>query len=151
MGAKRALLMLSGGIDSSVLAAALGTHGCPFTCFNLASRGAIGDERHYARMVASHLARRTSKRNGMLAWSTSAVPIPRINPIPSPAASCRAPPACSMRRSGQAEPISPSMAAVGTMSSFPCGPSRRRPTLSCADEAWVKAGLPPSRSRPWPM
>lgn len=55
MGAKRALLMLSGGIDSSVLAAALGTHGCPFTCFNLASRGAIGDERHYARMVASHL------------------------------------------------------------------------------------------------
>jgi len=55
MGTQRALLMLSGGIDSSVLAAALGTHGCPFTCFNLASRGAIGDERHYARMVASHL------------------------------------------------------------------------------------------------
>ncbi|HKY80545.1 MAG TPA: asparagine synthase-related protein [Sphingobium sp.] len=54
-GTQRALLMLSGGIDSSVLAAALGTHGCPFTCFNLASLGAIGDERHYARMVASHL------------------------------------------------------------------------------------------------
>ena len=55
MGTQRALLMLSGGIDSSVLAAALGTHGCPFSCFNLASLGAIGDERHYARMVASHL------------------------------------------------------------------------------------------------
>ena len=55
MGADRALLMLSGGIDSSVLAAALGTHGCPFTCFNLSSLGAIGDERHYARMVASHM------------------------------------------------------------------------------------------------
>lgn len=55
MGTQRALLMLSGGIDSSVLGAALGTHGCPFTCFNLASLGAIGDERPYARMVASHL------------------------------------------------------------------------------------------------
>ncbi|WP_257538987.1 asparagine synthetase B family protein [Sphingobium sp. CFD-1] len=54
-GTDRALLMLSGGIDSSVLAAALGTHGCPFTCFNLASIGAIGDERHYAQMVASHM------------------------------------------------------------------------------------------------
>lgn len=55
LGAERALLMLSGGIDSSILAASLGSHGCRYGGLNLTSTGAAGDERAYARMVTSHL------------------------------------------------------------------------------------------------
>lgn len=53
--AGRALLMLSGGLDSSVLAASLASQGAAYGCFNLSSLGGVGDERHYARSVARHL------------------------------------------------------------------------------------------------
>lgn len=53
--AERALLMLSGGLDSSILAATLASQGGAFACFNLSSQGGVGDERSYARAVASHL------------------------------------------------------------------------------------------------
>lgn len=53
--AERVLLMLSGGLDSSILAATLASQGGAFECFNLCSHGGVGDERRYARAVASHL------------------------------------------------------------------------------------------------
>ncbi len=53
--ADRSLLMLSGGLDSSVLAAALASQGGAYSCFNLSSHGGVGDERRYARAVARRL------------------------------------------------------------------------------------------------
>jgi asparagine synthase (glutamine-hydrolysing) len=84
VGAKRALLMLSGGIDSSILAASLGTHGCPYTCLNLTSAGAAGDERAYARAVASHLGVRLIEAH----WDVTTVDIFRSEArnLPNPIA-----------------------------------------------------------------
>ena len=53
--ATRPLLLLSGGLDSSIVAASLSALERPFSCLNLASAGAIGDERDYARLVADAL------------------------------------------------------------------------------------------------
>jgi asparagine synthase (glutamine-hydrolysing) len=50
------LLRLSGGLDSSIVAASLAHTGADFTCITLVSDGA-GDERHYARSVCNHLGR----------------------------------------------------------------------------------------------
>lgn len=80
VGSNRVLLMLSGGIDSSVLAASLGTHGCRFTCFNLSSVGAIGDERHYARMVASHMGASIVEAQ----WNVDMVDITRSHALDHP-------------------------------------------------------------------
>jgi asparagine synthase (glutamine-hydrolysing) len=46
---------LSGGLDSSIVAVGLATAQASVTAINLATRDALGDERHYARMVADHL------------------------------------------------------------------------------------------------
>lgn len=50
---RSALLELSGGLDSSVLAAALAASGAPATAINLVTPGAEGDERTYARATAT--------------------------------------------------------------------------------------------------
>jgi len=47
------LLMLSGGLDSTILASCLAGDGKPFTCLNLVSADASGDERHYAQAAAT--------------------------------------------------------------------------------------------------
>lgn len=47
-------LQLSGGLDSSILAAALAEAGRPFRAITFATRTADGDERRYARLVADH-------------------------------------------------------------------------------------------------
>ena len=47
------LLQLSGGLDSSIIAASLAHAGIGFTSVNFASSSADGDERRYAREVAS--------------------------------------------------------------------------------------------------
>ena len=47
------LLQLSGGLDSSVVAAALHHAGRPFHAVNFATRSSDGDERPYARLVAT--------------------------------------------------------------------------------------------------
>lgn len=49
---RRILLELSGGLDSSILAAALSTAGAPCTGLNLATDDAEGDEVRYARVAA---------------------------------------------------------------------------------------------------
>lgn len=52
-GRGRLLLELSGGLDSSVVAASLKACELPFMSVNFATRTAEGDERHYARAVAA--------------------------------------------------------------------------------------------------
>ena len=49
----RILASVSGGLDSSIVSAALAGATHPFTCFTLATRDPSGDERRYAREVAS--------------------------------------------------------------------------------------------------
>ena len=49
------VLMLSGGLDSSVMAAALSRQDVPVTCVTLVSGDATGDERSYARQVCTAL------------------------------------------------------------------------------------------------
>ncbi|MCP2835015.1 asparagine synthase-related protein, partial [Salmonella enterica] len=53
--AQHPLLQLSGGLDSSILAAVLHEMGTPFRAVTLATRDAEGDERRFARAVAGHL------------------------------------------------------------------------------------------------
>ena len=50
---RHALLTVSGGLDSSIVAACLAKH--PLTLLTLATQRAEGDERSYARAVANHL------------------------------------------------------------------------------------------------
>ncbi|WP_052223706.1 asparagine synthase-related protein [Novosphingobium malaysiense] len=47
--------MLSGGLDSSILAACLAASRCDVTCLNLTTGDSAGDERDHARMVARAL------------------------------------------------------------------------------------------------
>lgn len=49
---RRALLTVSGGLDSSIVAACLARH--PLTLLTLATHRAEGDERHYAHTLADH-------------------------------------------------------------------------------------------------
>lgn len=51
-GREGILLELSGGLDSSIVAAALTAAGADFSAINFATPGADGDERHFARAVA---------------------------------------------------------------------------------------------------
>lgn len=51
-GQGRLLLELSGGLDSSIIAASLKAGGLPFMTLNFTTRTAEGDERRYARAVA---------------------------------------------------------------------------------------------------
>jgi len=50
-----AILLLSGGLDSSVVAAALASNGRRFTCLTMVVADAQGDESDHARAVAHHL------------------------------------------------------------------------------------------------
>jgi asparagine synthase (glutamine-hydrolysing) len=52
-GAHRPLLELSGGLDSSIVAAALGKRGVTFSSVNFATSSPDGDERRYARLAAA--------------------------------------------------------------------------------------------------
>jgi asparagine synthase (glutamine-hydrolysing) len=53
----RPLLLLSGGLDSSVVAACLAAAGRDFACLNLMTTNPTGDERDYARAVAARAGR----------------------------------------------------------------------------------------------
>jgi asparagine synthase (glutamine-hydrolysing) len=50
--ASHVLLGLSGGLDSSIVAACLARHGAAFSCLTLVTTDKSGDERDYARMMA---------------------------------------------------------------------------------------------------
>ena len=49
-----ALLLLSGGLDSSIVAAALAACGRRTSALNMVANRIAGDERDYARLVAAH-------------------------------------------------------------------------------------------------
>jgi asparagine synthase (glutamine-hydrolysing) len=53
-GQSRIVLQLSGGLDSSILAAALSHAGIRYRAMTFATLAPAGDERRYARQVASH-------------------------------------------------------------------------------------------------
>jgi asparagine synthase (glutamine-hydrolysing) len=55
-GARSALLEMSGGLDSSIVAACLQYADVPVTCVSLWTSDAGGDERQYAQDVADHIA-----------------------------------------------------------------------------------------------
>lgn len=54
-GRKHIILGLSGGLDSSIVAACLAASGADFSCLTLATDHPTGDERHYARTVTGAL------------------------------------------------------------------------------------------------
>ncbi len=54
-GSEHVLLGLSGGLDSSILAASMARAGVNFSCFTLVTPDGSGDERRYARAVADHV------------------------------------------------------------------------------------------------
>lgn len=56
-GSGHMLLGLSGGLDSSILAASMARAGVDFSCFTLVTPDGSGDERRYARAVADHVGR----------------------------------------------------------------------------------------------
>ncbi len=49
------LLQLSGGLDSSIIAACLSQKRAAYSCVTFATKDASGDERRHARLVAKHL------------------------------------------------------------------------------------------------
>lgn len=53
----RALLGISGGLDSSIVAACLQSSGSDFACVTLSTNDPLGDERSYSRALTSHLGR----------------------------------------------------------------------------------------------
>ncbi|WP_454887821.1 asparagine synthase-related protein [Sphingomonas oryzagri] len=73
----KTLLSVSGGVDSSIVACALLNARHDFECITLATEEAAGDERHYARILASALGVRLREmfedtRKVDLSWSDSA-------------------------------------------------------------------------------
>ena len=56
-GRNHIILGLSGGLDSSIVAASLAQAGADFSCFTLATDHPTGDERHYARLVAERVSK----------------------------------------------------------------------------------------------
>jgi asparagine synthase (glutamine-hydrolysing) len=51
----RILLGVSGGLDSSIVAACLARAGADFVCFSMFDEGSDGDERYHARSLSDHL------------------------------------------------------------------------------------------------
>jgi asparagine synthase (glutamine-hydrolysing) len=73
----RVLLLLSGGLDSSIVAASLARGRIPFDLVTMTTRDPLGDERDYARMMAAALKRPLHEARREVA---------RIDPERSPAA-----------------------------------------------------------------
>lgn len=80
-GKGRCLVMLSGGLDSSIVAACLAAGGRDIACLNLVGPTSPGDERVYARAVAKHLKLELSERRmaqgSLLLGTLAAVRLPR--------------------------------------------------------------------------
>ena len=81
-------LQLSGGLDSSIVAACLASGGRSFECVNFATRSPDGDEREFARAVAefSRLPLRELQEPGTVSLDPPARPTfrPSTNPLLAP-------------------------------------------------------------------
>ena len=75
-GSGTKVLRLSGGLDSSIIAACLAEAGVEVRCVNFRTRAADGDERDHARAVASHL--------GLSLREVAEADLVRIDPSPVP-------------------------------------------------------------------
>jgi asparagine synthase (glutamine-hydrolysing) len=79
---QRSLLLLSGGLDSSIVAAALARAGASFVCLTLVGDDPAGDEREYARLTADAVGarlievRRASQRVDIRRSSAARLPCP---------------------------------------------------------------------------
>ena len=62
VGSGRMLAGVSGGLDSSIIAACLKQSGADFECFTMFDEGGDADERFYARTLANHLGVRLTER-----------------------------------------------------------------------------------------
>lgn len=69
----RSLLLLSGGVDSSLLAAGLNAIGHPFDALNLVTEAPTGDERSFARLAAAATGARLVERYRSIAGVDPAV------------------------------------------------------------------------------
>jgi asparagine synthase (glutamine-hydrolysing) len=58
---KHGLIGISGGLDSSIVAASCMTAGIPFDCFTMFEPDSDGDERHYARLLAAKLGKKLTE------------------------------------------------------------------------------------------
>ncbi|MGO4169923.1 asparagine synthase-related protein [Novosphingobium sp. YAF33] len=82
--ADRCLVMLSGGLDSSIVAAALTASGRDAECLNLVAPASAGDERVYARAACERLTLTLAERRmdeGSLLWD-----LPATTHLPRPVA-----------------------------------------------------------------
>jgi asparagine synthase (glutamine-hydrolysing) len=52
---RRPLIGVSGGLDSSIVAASLATTAAEITCLTMSTEDPVGDERDFARAIASHI------------------------------------------------------------------------------------------------
>jgi len=77
----RSVLMLSGGLDSSIIAASAATRGLDLHCANVSTDDAAGDERRYARAVCQRaglpLAERSFQLDGVDLEHSAAAKLPR--------------------------------------------------------------------------
>jgi asparagine synthase (glutamine-hydrolysing) len=84
-GSCKPLLELSGGLDSSIIAGALGARGVRFAAVNFATLSADGDERPYARMAAAAAgAPLVEVIEQKAAPDLATIPPPRLRPGLSP-------------------------------------------------------------------
>jgi len=83
---RRIMLELSGGLDSSIIAAALREHGADFSCVTFATDDPAGDERRQARLVASKMGARLREvqldaaRASLAPRTRSLTPVPQAFP-----------------------------------------------------------------------
>lgn len=76
------MLELSGGLDSSVIAACLREHGAEFSCVTFATDDPAGDERRQARLVASKMAVRLHEVELHAAGASLAPRKRSLTPVP---------------------------------------------------------------------
>lgn len=77
------ILRLSGGLDSSIVAASLARTGLVTTALTLTTDDPAGDERRYARLVASYAGFRLEERSRQLADVDLAIPAAAGQPRPT--------------------------------------------------------------------
>lgn len=82
---RRIMLELSGGLDSSIIAACLREHGAAFSCVTFATDDPAGDERRQARLVATKLGARLHEIELDAAGASLAPRERSLTPVPKAA------------------------------------------------------------------
>lgn len=125
---KAILLMLSGGLNSSVLAACLAGQNVPTHCLTFVTEDATGDERRYARQVSRALGLPLTEGWRDLARINVARSDARRLPRPSVRMFFRNRGVSRMKPQERSRQPQSSMGVGATMSSALCNPAGLRPT-----------------------